>query len=115
GCPRPRPTTCAAPSPTSNRARSVNGWPRCSTTTRSTRWCAGRRGCSTAVCRCPTTGTAPPGLSSDRRRSGDRPLLALVEDDVVDGDDVAVLRGDDVLEPREVGDRVVLRASHLRR
>ena len=44
-----------------------------------------------------------------------RRLLALVDVDAVDGDDVAVLRVDDVLEAREVGDRVVLRAAHLRR
>ncbi len=49
------------------------------------------------------------------RLTRERRLLALVDVDAVDGDDVLVLRVDDVLEAREVGDRVVLRAPHLGR
>ena len=76
----------------------------------------------------PRPGPAQPGAAPARRLAQHalaprltpdplttRLLLALVHVDVVDGDDVAVLRLDDVLEPGELGDRVVLRAAHLRR
>ena len=95
------------------RARSASASAPCSTPTSSTRSYRRAQVLLAGGSRSPTTGTARPGPSS-------RPpvrtwLLALVDVDVVDRDDVAVLRLDEALEPGELGDRVVLRAAHLRR